>query len=188
MDIVMLGRPGSGKGTQSSRLAATLGLRHLSTGDLLRSAIASGSEVGRSIDDAVAAGALVDDAVVERLLAEAVASRPGGVLLDGYPRTIAQCLSLPAVLGLGGASLAVELDVPAAAILHRVRVRGRADDRPDVVLRRLFAYEQASKPVADWFARRGLLVSVAGTGSVDEVASRVAAAVNHRLREGCLVS
>lgn len=205
MHIVLLGRPGAGKGTQGERLAKRLGVTHVSTGDVLRGAMAADTPLGRSVRATVEHGELVPDTVMGGLVAEVVAGAHSGILFDGYPRTVAQCETLSSMLGPCGPDLAVDLDVPAATVLDRVRRRrvcsacgvigpggmGRAaacaqcgsalarriDDDPGVLLRRLGAYEREATPVANWFARTARLIRVDGTGVVDAVTARLNATV-----------
>ena len=179
MNIVLLGRPGSGKGTQGERLAAALDVVHLSTGQLLRDAVEMSSALGRSVRHTVETGGLVDDATMAALLAYAVADASSGFVLDGYPRTLSQCEALEEVFGVDGIDLALEIDVPAHLVVDRLRARGRADDDPEVVLRRLWEYERQTRVVSDWFERQARLVCVDGTGTADVVAADVLTAVNH---------
>ncbi len=201
LHIILLGRPGAGKGTQGTRLAERFGVTHVSTGDLLRNAMAADTPLGRSVRSTVEHGQFVPDAVMNGLVAEFVTSTEGGILFDGYPRTMPQCETLSSMLGPCGPDLAVDLDVPATTVLDRVRRRRvcsscgvigrgdaarpaacalcgsalgrRADDDPEILLRRLWAYERETKPVASWFARTARLVRVDGTGLVDAVSARL---------------
>lgn len=179
MNIVLLGPPGSGKGTQGAALADALQLTHISTGDLLRQAITRDSALGRTVRDTVSSGGLVDDQTMGGLLARAVGDTPRGIVLDGYPRTLAQCETLTRVFGPMGIDLAVEIDVPPALILERVRRRGRPDDDPEIVLRRLWEYERQTRVVSDWFERQARLRRVDGTGSPATVADEVLATVTN---------
>jgi adenylate kinase len=108
-----------------------------------------------------------------------VADASSGFVLDGYPRTLSQCEALEDLFGADGIELALEIDVPANIVIDRVRARGRADDDPEVVLRRLWEYERQTRVVSDWFERQARLVYVDGTGTADAVAADVLAAVNH---------
>jgi len=176
MGIVLLGPPGSGKGTQGTRLAETLGVRHLSTGDVLRAEVAEGTELGDRVAPYLESGELVPDdlllAVVEHALAEAGAA--GGYVLDGFPRTAAQVEHLPVD------DLAIYLQLPDDVARTRLMARseGRVDDDdPEIVDRRLAVYHELTAPVLDIYRRRGRLVTVNGDQPPEDVATAVGAAV-----------
>jgi adenylate kinase len=173
--VVVLGPPGSGKGTQCARLAATEGVVHISTGDALRDEIRRGSRLGVAAAEHVAAGRLVPDALVIDAVCQALDRCRGsaGILLDGFPRTEAQAVAL-AALDVGAVRLVAALVVPRAVLLDRLRNRGRADDEPDVVRRRLISYEVETRPILDFYARDGLLVHVDGNRSATEVTTSLA--------------
>ena len=183
--MVILGRQGSGKGTQSLRLAAQYGCVHLSTGDVLRAAVEEGTELGRQAAGIMNAGGLVGDDVMiplveERLGKDDIVS--GGVLLDGFPRTADQANGLAAMLDALGQTLtlAVNLDVPVAEVTQRMMARGREDDTEEAIARRLELYEAETAPLLDWFAARDLLVTVDGLGEEDEVFARLEEAIDAR--------
>ena len=182
LNVVILGRQGSGKGTQSQLLTETYGLVHLSTGDVLRAAVAAGTELGRKAKTVMDSGSLVGDEIMngivrERLAGDDIAS--AGVLLDGFPRTREQAEALEAILDDLDRHLdaAVNIDVPIAEVTARMLLRGRSDDTAEAIERRLELYEQQTAPLLDWFAARGLLVNIDGTGTPDEVFERIVAAV-----------
>lgn len=181
-EIVILGPPGSGKGTQARLLASRFGLRHISVGGLLRAEIAAGSPLGTRIAAVVESGELVDDADVAAVLAPALRTATRWIL-DGAPRTVAQAAALAPVLeGDGdGRALVLALDVPEGDLLrrlaHRAKVEDRADDTAAVIDHRLRVWADEGPPLIDWYAVRGMLVRVDGTGQQDEVADRLAAAV-----------
>ncbi|MDE2711316.1 MAG: adenylate kinase [Acidobacteria bacterium] len=180
--IILLGAPGSGKGTQAERLAESLGLPHISTGAILRQAVADGTELGRAARDIMAAGRLVSDEIVLGIVEERV-SAPDcrrGFILDGYPRNRAQARALGEVLSrLGATEWIANIAVPAAELAARVRGRrgtdGRQDDSEDAFRRRLEVYESESLPLLDYYGDRA--VNVSGLGSRDEVFSRLCAAL-----------
>lgn len=181
---VMFGRQGAGKGTQCARLSEAYGTPHISTGDMLRSAVAEGTEFGRKADTYMSAGDLVPDDVMigvvrERLAKDDVAS--SGFLLDGFPRTLAQAEALVEIIGLDGLDIVVNLDVPIAEVTARMKGRARADDSDEAIARRLALYEQETSPVLAWFDARGKLVTVDGLGTEDEVFARLTQAVDARL-------
>ena len=181
--MVILGRQGSGKGTQSERLVEAFGCVHLSTGDVLRAAVAAGTEVGRQAKALMDSGSLVGDDIMnaivrERLAAPDISAR--GVLLDGFPRTADQAAALEAILEDLGQRLdvAVNIDVPVAEVTARMLGRGRSDDTAEAIERRLELYERQTAPLLDWFEARGLLATVDGIGTPEEVFERVTAAVD----------
>jgi adenylate kinase len=178
--IVMLGRQGSGKGTQAARLVDHYATTHISTGDMLRAAVAEGTELGLKAKAVMDAGELVSDDIMNGIVAERLAKpdiEKGGVILDGFPRTPAQADALAAIVGEGGLDAAVNLDVPVDVVKARMASRGRPDDTPEAIDRRLALYEQETEPLLDWFASRGLLVVVDGLGTEDEVFDRLVAAI-----------
>ena len=184
--MVILGRQGSGKGTQSLRLAAQYGCVHLSTGDVLRAAVEEGTELGRQAAGIMNAGGLVGDDVMVPLVAERVAKpdiMSGGVLLDGFPRTADQANGLEAMLSDLGQELtiAINLDVPVEEVTMRMMARGREDDTEEAIARRLSLYEEQTAPLFDWFAERGLLATVDGLGEEDQVFSRLTEAIDGRM-------
>jgi adenylate kinase len=203
--VVLLGAPGAGKGTQATLLCRRAGLRHLSTGDLLRAEIASGSELGRQVQAIVEGGNLVPDEVVARVVGENVSRGPtrSGVLFDGFPRTVGQARLLEEMLAARGLPPAVvlELEVPEADVVSRLASRRscpahgprpagettcaecggelalRRDDRPEVVSERLRVYHEKTRPLSDWYEERGVLRRVSGLGDPEAVADRAEAAL-----------
>lgn len=183
--IVFFGPPGSGKGTQAVRLAASLGIPQVSTGDLLRGHVSRGTELGKIAKPIMESGALVSDELVTRMLRERL-SEPdaaAGALFDGYPRTVPQAESLDALLAESGRRVdaVVFLDVPdepiVARLVKRAELEGRADDTPDTIRERLRVYREKTAPLADRYGRAGVLVTVDGNRPVDVVASDVESAV-----------
>ena len=186
--LVILGRQGSGKGTQCARLMESFGPVHVSTGDMLRAAVATGTEFGRQAEAIMDAGELVSDEVMngivaERLSADDVVER--GVLLDGYPRTPAQAEALQEALESAGThlDLALNLEVPIEEATRRMLDRARADDTEEAILRRLALYETETAPLVAWFEKRSLLITVDGLGSEDEVFQRLRRAVEHTVSD-----
>jgi adenylate kinase len=185
MRLVLLGAPGSGKGTQAAMLRDSLRIPHISTGDLLRAAVKAGTPLGLQAKAVMDAGNLVSDNIVLGMLEERVAQEDarGGFILDGYPRNLAQCAALEALLDRINQPLdvAVKLDVPNELIVERIAGRaaaeGRVDDTPETVRARLRVYAEQTAPVADHFAAIGKLVSVDGVGELDEVFDRIVAAL-----------
>jgi adenylate kinase len=178
---VMLGAPGSGKGTQAERLAEKLGIPAISTGEMLRQAVAEGSELGGRVEHVMAAGALVDDALMAEVVADRLA-RPDaerGFLLDGYPRTTAQAETLDRLLTARGRSLdvVVMLEVPEEVLVERALARRRADDREEVVRERLRVYREKTEPLVGLYRGRGLLRAIDGNRTMDEVTAAALSAL-----------
>jgi adenylate kinase len=179
--LVVFGRQGAGKGTQCALLSEHYGAPHISTGEMLRAAVAAGSEIGVRAKKYMDAGALVPDdvllgAVEERLVQPDAATH--GFLLDGFPRTRVQAEALVAVTPV---DVAVDIQVPEDVVIERMLGRGREDDTPEAIRARLDAYVEQTVPVIEWFADKGLLVEVGGVGGLDEVRDRLIAAIDARL-------
>jgi adenylate kinase len=183
--VIFFGPPGSGKGTQASRLAASTGLPQVSTGDLLRSHVAKGTPLGATAKPIMESGALVPDDLVTKMLKERLAEpdAKNGALFDGYPRTVPQAESLDRLLAEAGGKVDVVLfvDVLDAAIIDRLvkraKLEGRADDTPKTVAERLRVYREKTAPLAERYRKAGLLVTIDGNRAVDAVAADVAGAV-----------
>jgi adenylate kinase len=190
MRLVLLGAPGSGKGTQAEVLKAELGVPHISTGDLLRAAVKAGSPLGLKAKAVMEAGQLVSDDIVLAMLEERLAKpdAAAGFILDGYPRNVAQCEALEALLQRIGQPLeiALKLDVPSELIVERIAGRaaaqGRKDDTPETVRERLRVYAEQTEPVAGHFAQIGKLKIVDGVGELAEVSRRIIAALPAQCR------
>ncbi len=188
MRIVLLGAPGSGKGTQAAMLKTELKVPHISTGDLLRAAVKAGTPLGLKAKAVMEAGQLVSDEIVLGMLEERLAEPDAraGFILDGYPRNIAQCHALDALLTRlhQPVEVALKLDVPNEVIVGRCEIRyqaeGRADDKPETVRERLRVYAEQTAPVADYYANQGKLVVLDGVGELGEVFQRILAAVPRR--------
>jgi adenylate kinase len=181
MRLLLLGGPGSGKGTQGVRLAQRRGLVHIAAGDALRAEIARGSEVGRRAASYVDRGELVPDDVVVELLTPVVAAaaQAGGYVLDGFPRNLAQAHVADEALGHHGIGLdaVVYLEVPDGELrrrlLARAEIEGRSDDTADVIAHRLEVYAHDTFPLVEHYDARGLLVRVPGDQPPDEVTADV---------------
>jgi len=177
MKVVFLGPPGAGKGTQAERFAAARGIPHISTGAMLRDAVAAGTELGRKAQEFMESGALVPDEVMAGVVSErlAAADCAAGFLLDGFPRTLPQA-ELLAGRGVG-LDHVVLFDVPAAEVERRLMGRGRSDDTPETVRTRIETYTRQTEPLVAHYRGRGVLRAVDGVGSVDEVYGRLEEAV-----------
>ena len=183
---IIFGPPGSGKGTQAAKIEEAFRLKHLSTGQILRSEVSRGTPVGREAGRIMAAGDLVPDElivdIVRGRLPEAEAG--AGVLLDGFPRTVGQARALDKMLSDEGhkVDFVVALDVPEAELvdrlLHRAELEGRADDTRQAIEERMHEYHKLTEAVLDHYRRQGVPVKkVSGIGSPDEVFRRVSGAV-----------
>ena len=185
--LVILGRQGSGKGTQAARLVEAYSPIHVSTGDMLRAAVADGTELGRRAGALMDAGDLVGDDLINGIVAERLARSDvaeHGFLLDGYPRTPDQATAMEGFLSEAGTTLdgAVILDVPVDEVTARMLARGRVDDTEEAIRRRLDLYESETAPLLAWFADRGLLEVVDGMGDEDVVFGRLSTVIDARLR------
>ena len=185
MRLVLLGAPGSGKGTQATRLKEHLQVPHISTGDLLRAEVAAGSKLGLEAKEVMDRGNLVSDEILLGMLEDRFA-RPdtgNGFILDGYPRNLAQAAALDQLLARIGQPMdyAVQLDVPTDLLVERIagraKAEGRADDSPESVRTRLDVYDSQTAPVIDFYRQHGQLTVVDGVGSLDEVFSRIVEAL-----------
>ncbi|MCY4181166.1 MAG: adenylate kinase [Litoreibacter sp.] len=187
MNIILLGPPGAGKGTQAEKLVAERGMIQLSTGDMLRAAKTSGTEMGKKVAAVMDAGELVTDEIVIGLIEEKLeGEQGGGFIFDGFPRTLAQADALGALLEKHGASLdaVIELAVNDEVLVTRILGRAaeavaaggtaRADDNEESLKTRLMAYYKQTSPLIGYYHAKGALQSVDGLGAIDEVAVAIA--------------
>ncbi|WP_392543025.1 adenylate kinase [Oryzobacter telluris] len=183
MRLLILGPPGAGKGTQAARIAEQLGIPAISTGDIFRANIKNETELGLQVKEILASGGYVSDEVTNAIVADRLAQADcaGGFLLDGYPRTLAQVDALDGMLE--GASLdrvlelTVDEDAVVGRLLKRAETEGRSDDSEEVIRERMAIYHRETKPLSDTYRERGLLVEVDGLGEVDDVTTRILAAL-----------
>jgi adenylate kinase len=187
MRIILLGPPGAGKGTQSARIVERFNIPQLSTGDMLRAAVAAGTPVGIKAKDIMARGELVSDAIVVAIIADRILEPDAqkGFILDGFPRTVAQAEALDILLADRGIRLdaVVELKVDEHALVERMAkrvaetlARGepvRKDDNPEAFKTRLAAYREQTAPLSDYYARKGNLLTVDGMKPIDEVSQDI---------------
>jgi adenylate kinase len=179
--ILLLGAPGSGKGTQGKILAERLGLPKITTGDILRAAVNAGTPLGREAKKFMDAGSLVPDAVILSLIKEELAKPEAqrGAVLDGFPRTAAQAELVDRTLAERGQRLnhILLLDVPEEELVRRLMARaareGRSDDTAEAVTTRLQVYQRDTAPLIAHFAQRGIVHRVPGTGTVDGIATEI---------------
>lgn len=184
--LLIMGPPGAGKGTQAELVAKHFGIPAISTGDIFRANVSEGTPLGLEAKRYMDAGDYVPDEVTNNMVRDRLSEVDArtGFLLDGYPRTVAQVEFLDAVLAEQNAALdrVIELTVDEDEVVERLLLRakedGRRDDGEDVIRRRLELYREQTAPLTELFERRHLLARVDGLGTVDDVAARVAAAVN----------
>lgn len=191
MNIILLGPPGAGKGTQAGRLIQERGMVQLSTGDMLREATASGSALGNKVKDIMARGDLVTDEIVIGLIAEKLEQgAEGGFIFDGFPRTLAQADALGALLDQKGERLdkVIQLQADDEVLVTRVVNRAaeavaaggkaRADDNAEAMRTRLFNYYRDTSPLIGYYHAKGLLTQLDGLGQIDEVAASIRSALD----------
>lgn len=188
MRLILLGPPGAGKGTQATRLVETYGIPQLSTGDMLRAAVAAGTSVGLKAKAIMDAGGLVSDEVVVGIIRDRIAESDAkkGFILDGFPRTVAQAEALDAMLKAEGLKLdaVIELVVDQTKLVARIVNRAaeakaagqpvRKDDDPDVFKTRLEAYNRDTAVVAPYYEKAGMLTKIDGMQAVDAVSAAIA--------------
>ncbi|NWH07657.1 MAG: adenylate kinase [Alphaproteobacteria bacterium] len=197
MNLILLGPPGAGKGTQAKRLEEAHGLKQLSTGDMLRAAVAAGTEIGKQAKAFMDAGKLVPDAVVIGAVSERIAQPDcaKGVIFDGFPRTVAQAEALDAMLAGRGQSLdaVIQLKVDDSILVERVKKRAeetlaqggtvRPDDTPETLKTRLEVYHRDTAPLIAYYERTGKLKGVDGMASMDEVSRQIEAVLEPFLKK-----
>ena len=168
----MLAPPGGGKGTQGARIAAELGVEHISSGDLLRAAVAEGTPLGREVAARMAQGDLVPDALVTAAVGPVLRARSAGYVLDGFPRNLGQAegLAFDAV---------VHLDVPDTVLTQRLLSRGRADDTEAVIGHRLREYAAETRPLIALYRDRGVLIEADGDRPPDAIAAELLRRLEH---------
>lgn len=185
MKFLLIGPPGSGKGTQGARLAEQLGIEHIAAGDLLRAEVEAGSAVGKAAAELLNRGELVPDAMVIELVMPRVlkAAADGGYVLDGFPRSVEQALEARKLAdhAEAGPDAVVYLDVPreelTRRILGRAEVEGRSDDNPETVRNRLAVFDDATRPLVDYYRERGLLHVIDANRDEAAVTAAILAAV-----------
>lgn len=189
MRLILLGPPGAGKGTQAKVLVDTYGIPQLSTGDILRSAIAAKTPLGLEAKAIVDRGDLVSDAIVNGIVSERLDAEDckQGFILDGFPRTIAQAEALDEMLVEKGVKLDAVIEIKADAdelvrrVIQRAKESGgaRADDNEEVLRKRLGVYQEQTAPLVAYYAEKGLLKTVNGMEPVDQVTAAIKAAIAH---------
>ena len=186
MNIVLFGAPGAGKGAQAERIASVYGMVHLSTGEMLRSAISTGSDVGLRAKEIIDRGELISDEIIVKIVDARMDEGDcvKGVILDGFPRTVAQAEALDEMLAAKGRSLdhVIEIEVDESALFERIANRAserrrtgmaRSDDNAETLRRRLAVYHENSAPLLPYYRAKSLLRSVDGMASIEEVARQI---------------
>jgi adenylate kinase len=181
VNILLLGPQGSGKGTQAKRISEAYGIPHIATGDMLRAAMAAGTELGRKVKPIYDSGRLVPDDLMIELIRERLAEddTENGFALDGFPRTMAQAVALDPILREIGKELDVVfvLQLPdelcIERLLKRAQLEGRVDDTPDAIAKRLEIYRRETEPLIEWYRIRSNVVTIHGDRSVNEVFAEI---------------
>lgn len=185
--LLIIGPPGAGKGTQASKIAERYGVPAISTGDIFRANIQGGTELGLQVQAIIKAGELVPDTLTNEIVRDRLHQddAANGFLLDGYPRNVEQVHALDGMLDGDSLDAVVLLeadtDEVVARLLKRAEIEGREDDTEDVIRHRQDIYADQTAPLVDLFTKRGILVSVNGLGEIEEVAGRIAAALDAKL-------
>jgi len=179
MRLLFIGPPGAGKGTQAGKVAACLGIPHVSTGEMFRDHVSRGTDLGKRVEAIMAAGDYVPDEVTVAMLSERLDQDDAqhGFILDGFPRTEAQVESLDRLLGEEGLDQVVVFEVDEDELTDRLLARGRADDTEDTIRARFKIYLAQTQPLIDVYSGRGLTVSVNGIGDLEEVTQRILATI-----------
>ncbi|MFN2519328.1 MAG: adenylate kinase [Jatrophihabitantaceae bacterium] len=186
MNVLLIGAPGSGKGTQGERLSQRLGLEHIAAGDLLRAEVDAQTPLGRRVADMMQRGDLVPDAVIVSLLMPRVlaAADASGYLLDGFPRSVEQAVEARKLGDQADAApqAVIYLDAPREELVRRIvaraEIEGRADDNPQTVRNRLEVFDAATRPLVDYYRERGLLHVINANQDEDAVTAEILAALD----------
>ncbi|MCD8260975.1 MAG: adenylate kinase [Bacteroides sp.] len=185
LNIVIFGAPGSGKGTQSERIVEKFGLNHISTGEVLRTEIKNGTELGKTAEGYISQGQLIPDALMIDILASVLDhfKDSKGVIFDGFPRTTRQAEALKVMLNERGqdVSVMIDLDVPEEELMDRLIKRGqqtgRADDNEETIKKRLVVYQTQTAPLKDFYRNEGTYYHINGVGSMEEIFGKITEAL-----------
>jgi len=185
MIAILLGAPGVGKGTQAALAAESQGYTHMSTGELLRQEVSAGSELGKSANEYMSRGDLVPDDIMVKMVAERISSFPAEqvLLLDGFPRTIAQAVALEEATTSGAIGLSLYFTAPKTVLTDRLLARGRQDDTLEVITHRLGVYTETTEPLVQHYADQGLLREINSDRAVADIQADVLATVSGALNQ-----
>ena len=187
LNIILFGAPGCGKGTQAARIKEKYNINHISTGEVIRGEIARQTELGKSMQEYIAAGQLAPDSIVIGMVRNYMSEHREAVgnIFDGFPRTTAQAEAFDTLLAEDGLSvtLMIYMDVPEEELVQRILLRGkdsgRADDASeDVIRNRIAVYREQTEDVAEYYSKQGKYVAIDGVGTMDEVFDRICAAID----------
>ncbi len=189
LNVVIFGPPGSGKGTQSEKIISQYGLKHISTGDMLRLEIKSGSTLGNIAKKHIDQGQLVPDQIIIDMLGKMLAGLNGinGVILDGFPRTVDQAVALKEMLSGRDEQVSVMLNLEVEKeeliqrLLKRGETSGRTDDNLETIQKRISVYNEVTSSVIEFYKNEGVYQPILGTGSIDEIFGRICQALDHVL-------
>lgn len=185
-NIVIFGAPGSGKGTQSDKIVAKYGFKHISTGDVLRNEIKNGTELGKTADSYIKDGKLLPDSLMTDILASVFDKMLpcDGVIFDGFPRTVAQAEALDKMLAKRNTEVKamIELSVPDEELMKRLilrgKVSGRSDDNEKTISKRLDVYKSQTSPLIDWYNNCNKHYHIEGVGSVDDIFAKISEVID----------
>ncbi len=172
MNIILFGAPGSGKGTQALNICESLNVPHLSTGDMLREAVASGTDIGKKAKEIMESGGLVSDEIVLSIVKERIACEDciNGFVLDGFPRTINQAIGLDSLLEESQKiQYVLRIKVNEEDIIKRLIDRGRSDDKPEIIKNRFKSYNSQTQPLIPFYEERQILFNVNGMQEIEKV-------------------
>ncbi|AUR48525.1 adenylate kinase [Porphyromonas gingivalis TDC60] len=186
LNVLIFGAPGSGKGTQSEELIRRYGFRHISTGELLRAEIKAQTELGQAAAGYINEGHLVPDSLIVDMMEKLISSLVDteGIIFDGFPRTIPQAEAMETMLAHHGwkVDIVLNLQVPEEMLIERLlnrgKISGRSDDNIETIRKRLDVYANETAPLVDFFTRKNVLHNVVGTGTIEEIALRIAPIVD----------
>lgn len=184
MRLLFIGPPGAGKGTQAERVALKLGIPHISTGEMFRHHVSTGTNLGLQVDTIMKAGEYVPDEITVAMLEGRLGldDAADGFILDGFPRTGAQVEALDQLLGDGGLDAVVVFEVDEDALVERLLARGRADDTEETIRARFGIYQDQTAPLLEIYGDRGVVVTIDGVGDVEQVTERILDALDTGVR------
>ncbi|WP_420611930.1 adenylate kinase [Candidatus Spongiisocius sp.] len=179
MRILFLGAPGVGKGTQAERVGEVMSIPHISTGEMFRRHVGSKTALGLRVEEILARGDLVPDSLTVEMILERLRDpdTTDGLILDGFPRNVAQVQALDEAIGDRALDAVVVLEASNEVLQERILARGRTDDTPESVSNRLDVYERETAPLIDVYRERGLVVKVDGVGEIQEITAKILTAL-----------